>query len=74
MGLDIDWDDTTIIVDLSDAVAEDQLIMLFPDDSEIELSLNNPKIEFLYDVIDDTAELDWVVGLKITSVDGNYDF
>lgn len=74
LGLDIDWDDTTIIVDLSDAVAEDQLIMLFPDDSEIELSLNNPKIEFLYDVIDDTAELDWVVGLKITSVDGNYDF
>jgi hypothetical protein len=73
-GLDVDWDDTTIIVDLSDAVAEDQLIMLFPDDSEIELSLNNPKIEFLYDVIADTAELDWVVGLKITSVDGNYEF
>lgn len=75
-----DWYDTSIIVDFSDAYAEDQLIMIFPDGSQIELaaiswpSMNRPKIVFVYDEQEDTAELDWVVSLKIVTVDGSYDY
>ena len=69
-----DWDDVIVIVDLSDSYADDQLMMIFPDESEIELALHNPKITFVYDEQDDTAELDWVVNLKIMMVDGNYEF
>ncbi len=73
--LEIDeWNDIIIIVDFSDTYAEDQLIMVFPDESEIELELHNPKITFIYDEQDDTAELDWAVGLKIVMVDGSREF
>jgi len=73
--LDIeDWDDVIIIVDFSDSYAEDQLMMVFPDGSEIELELHNPNITFTYDEQEDTAELDWVISLKIVMVDGSYGF
>lgn len=69
-----DWDDVIVIVDLSAKVSEDELMMVFPDGSEIELALHNPKIAFVYDEQEDTAELDWVVNLKIVVVDDNYEF
>ena len=73
--LDIDdWGDVGIIIDFSDAYAHDQLLMAFPDGSEVELALHNSRINFLYDEEDDTAELDWVVSLKVISVDGSYEF
>jgi len=74
-ALEIDeWNDIIIIVDFSDTYTEDQLIMVFPDESEIELELHNPKTTFIYDEQDDIAELDWTVGLKIVMVDGSREF
>jgi len=69
-----DWNEVVIIVDFTDQYADDQIMMIFPDGSDIELNLHNPKISFRYDEQDDTAELDWTVALKIVVVDGKYEF
>ncbi|MHA1285943.1 MAG: hypothetical protein ACTSPB_00945 [Candidatus Thorarchaeota archaeon] len=69
-----DWNEVVIIVDFTDQYADDQIMMIFPDGSEIELNLHNPKISFRYDEQDDTAELDWTVALKIVVVDDKYEF
>jgi len=69
-----DWNEVVIIVDFTDQYADDQIMMIFPDGSDIELNLHNPKISFRYDEQDDTAELDWTVALKIVVVDDKYEF
>jgi len=60
-------------VDLSDRVLEDEITLIFPDSSEVNLVLHGPVEErkvLLLDKEQLTAELVWKTGLKIVDVAG----
>ena len=60
-------------IDLSDRVLEDEITLIFPDGSEVDLVLHGPVEErkvLLLDKEQLTAELVWKAGLKIVDVAG----
>ena len=60
-------------IDLSDRVLEDEITLIFPDSSEVDLVLHGPVEErkvLLLDKEQLTAELVWKAGLKIVDVAG----
>ena len=60
-------------VDLSDRVLEDEITLIFPDSSEVNLVLHGPIEERKVLLLDEeqlTAELVWKTGLKIVDVAG----
>lgn len=70
-----DWlsEDMVCAVDLTNRVAEDTITLIFPDNSEVNLTLHGNLPERKVLMMDErqlTAELIWKTGLKITDVAG----
>ena len=67
-----DWLDEgmTVAVDLSNKVDEDDIYLIFPDNSDMKLIPYQREVSFVYDPQIEAAVLEWKTGLKVVEVDG----
>jgi hypothetical protein len=67
-----DWldEDMTVAVDLSNEVAEDEIYLIFPDNSDMKLIPYQKEVSFIYEPEQEAAVLEWKTGLKVVEVGG----
>jgi len=67
-----DWldEDMTVAVDLSDNVDEDEIYLIFPDNSDMKLILYQKEMGLIYEPEQEAAVLEWKTGLKVVEVGG----